>query len=214
MVEKKKRASKTAPPARARLFLSDEGRGIAARAFPAAAAALEKHFVVDTSPPEAERAFANEVAERLRTVTHSSESECPYFACVVSGVDLEDDRAFFGALGIGAREKARVGGREREMLSTAYGPVRRGGTYEEHTSTRELLTMISDEDLEDEPDEYLGKEELEVYERAGTLLETRDVVVGGVLCAADGATLLVFALARAAGSDASWSGVMTFRVET
>ena len=180
--------------------------------------ALEQRFALAPASEFDKRdvALAEKVAAALGGVTHSSDTECPYFACVMAGADLENDAEFFGALGVKKKDRTKVGGHDTPVLETTYGPQHtRDGeetTFEENTATLALMTQIDEDELADDPDEYLTPADQKKYAAAAKVLEDLEtVVVGGVLCA-DPVSKLVFTVAKTKSN--AWAGVLTSRIET
>lgn len=175
-----------------------------------AAAALEQYFVPtsEESKPSSEAiALADSVAGALEGVCYSTDTDCSYFACVLSGVDMENDSAFYGGVGIEQDLEVQIGGFDSLKLETMYG--RTGG--EEFTPTFDLLTGLGEDALE-EIDEYVDEESQESYREAAALLDEKETVVGGYLCADDEVSRIRFTFGKTS-SDA-WAGVITVGIET
>ncbi len=190
------------------LHLSPKARKAISKDFPGVAKALTERFSLpENASAVKEFEQATRVADALRGVVHSSDADCEYFPCVMSGVDLEDDKAFYGALRIGQKELATVGGDEQRKLSTFYGPTE----GEENVPTVQLMTNLDDDEFEG-LDEYLDPDEQKALEKAGKLLEKTGTVIGGVLCADDDVSKLIFTLAKS--KSGAWVGVCTCRVES
>src|SRR5262249_34402549 len=122
--------------------------------FEGVATSLEKHFMLapakDFDPTDV--ALADQAAAALADVVHSSDTDCPYYACVMAGADLEDDAEFFGALDISQKAKTKVGGYDNPVLVTIYGPQNTlEGTkkiYEENHPTIGLMTNLGEDEVE------------------------------------------------------------------
>ncbi len=190
------------------LHLTPNARKAISQNFPGVAKAVKERFVVPAAGSAVkELDQAAKVAEALRGVVHSSDADCEYFPCVMSGVDLEDDAAFYGALGVGQKELATVGGDEGRKLSTYYGPQE----GEDNVPTVQLLTNLDDEEFEG-LDEYLEPDEQKALNKAARLLEKIGTVIGGVLCADDNVGKLIFTVAKS--RSGAWVGVCTCRIES
>jgi hypothetical protein len=189
--------------------LPREAREHIARYYEGIAKTLADRFDVAEAKdlPSADVAVAERVAETLKGVYHSSDTDCAYFPCVLMGVDIEDDAALYRALGVAQDEKATIGGYENDKLLTTYG----GPSDEKTTPTLCLLTRLDEGELES-VDEYLGKEEQAAYAEATKMLESTGLVIGGVLCGDDEVSKLVFAVAKT--SSGLWAGVLSCRIET
>ena len=61
-------------------------------------------------------------------------------------------------------------------------------------------------------DEYLDPDEQKALEKAGKLLEKTGTVIGGVLCADDDVSKLIFTVAKS--KSGAWVGVCACRVES
>ncbi len=190
------------------LHLSPKARKAISKDFPGVATALSERFSLpENASAVKEFEQATQVAEALKGVVHSSEADCEYFPCVMTGVSLEDDAAFYGALGIGQKELATVGGDEQRKLSTYYGPTE----GEENVPTVQLMTGLDDEEFEG-LDEYLEPDEQKALGKAARLLEKTGTVIGGVLCADDEESKLIFTVAKS--KSGAWVGVCTCRLES
>lgn len=195
------------------LHLHPDMRQEICETYGAAGAALAKYFAQPSAAdkkPKKEMALASKVARELDGLYHSSEVDCFYYACVLTGADLLDDAAFYGAMGIGRDEKTTLGGHEQDKLETLAGPVR--GERDDGTcyETVQLLTKLSDDELES-IDDYVDKGEQENYSGAAAVLESIGTVVGGHLCADDGASKIVFTLAET--EPGTWVGLLAVRIE-
>ena len=190
------------------LHLSPKARKAISKDFPGVAKALNERFSLpENASAVKEFEQATKVADALRGVVQSSEADCEYFPCVMSGVDLEDDAAFYGALGVGKKELATIGGDEQRKLSTFYGPTE----GEENVPTVQLLMNLDDEEF-DGLDAYLEPDEQKALETAARLLEKTGTVIGGVLCAEDNVSKLIFTVAKS--RSGAWVGVCTCRIES
>ena len=205
---KKASAKKTKAPT---LYLEAGARAEIAEAYEGADEALKVYFSPGDKAPAAAMALAKKVQKTLEGVLHATDVDCPYYACVLTGAELLDDEAFFGAMGIAQDAEATVGGYEYPKLETLAG--REAGAPDDETTydTLQLLTKLGDDEL-DSLDEYVEPDEQKAYKKAGKALEAIGTVVGGHLCAEDGASKLVFALARHEAE--TWVGLLTVRVET
>lgn len=171
-----------------------------------AAESLERYFSAPSEEASSDdRALAETIAAALEDVCYTSTLDAPYFACVITGVDLEDDEAFFGGVGIARDERASCGGSIGPKLATFYGPL----DGEENTPTVCLLTNFEADDA-DLLDEYFSSDDLPAYSRAAEIIEGIGTVVGGYLCADDNATRIIFTFAKRAAT--TWVGVLTVEV--
>lgn len=168
-------------------------------------ASLGKYFAIEESAAGDDMQHAQTVADILKDTVHSSDTDCSYYPCVLTGPNPLDD-AFFAALGVTRADRASVSGWDNPKLE-----VVAAGTGDNDRPALALITRLNDDDLE-EISEYLGDEEQEAVNAAIAKLETIGPIVGVQLCTDDGASKVVLTLARR--PSGTHVGVLTIRIET
>jgi hypothetical protein len=169
-------------------------------------ASLASYFTLeDGSAAADDMKQASAVAAALEGVVHSSDTDCAYYPCVLTGAEPLDD-SFFAALGIARDAKARVSGWENPKLEVVAAGKGKG-----KRPALALITRLNEGEL-DELDDYLSEEEQTALTAALAQLETLGPIVGVQLCTDDGASKVVLTLARR--ESGAHVGVLTVRVET
>jgi hypothetical protein len=182
------------------LYVRPEARTDLAKYYAGAWAALELRFTLAPwSDAGKDGKRADDIAAFLEGVVHSSDTDCEYYPVVLDGVDPAS-AAFFTALGIGAKERASVGGYDNPKLEVS-----------KKKKTLQLLTRLGDDEFE-ELDEYVEEAEQRALGKAAKALEAIAPPVGVQLCADDGASKVVMTLA-AVGPSRNL-GILAVRIET
>ncbi|MBK8214467.1 MAG: hypothetical protein IPK71_12060 [Myxococcales bacterium] len=184
-------------------FLPDH-RNELVDALPEAFESIGKYFDLRDAENAAPIENARAVAAALEGVVHSSDTDCDYYPCVLSGVDPDSD-AFFAALGVTRDARFSVGGYDNPKLE-----VVRAGSGEGERSALALLTRLGDYEL-GRLSEYIEESDQKAIGTAIAKLESLGPIVGVQLCADDHATKLVLTLAKSGGV---YVGVAVVRVET
>lgn len=173
-------------------------------ALPEAFASIGKYFDLRDAPNDAHTENARAVAAALEGVVHSSDTDCDYYPCVLSGADPDSD-AFFAALGVARDARFSVGGYDNPKLE-----VVRAGSGEGERSALALISRLGEYEL-GQISEYLVESDQQAIGAAITKLESLGPIVGVQLCADDHATKLVLTLAK---SGDAYVGVAVVRIET
>ena len=171
---------------------------------PEAFASIGKYFDLRDASTDAHTKSARAVAAELEGVVHSSDTDCDYYPCVLSGADPDSD-AFFAALGLTRDARISVGGYDNPKLE-----VVRAGTGAGERSALALLSRLGEYEL-GRMSEYLDESDQEAIGAAIAKLESLGPIVGVQLCADDHATKLVLTLAK---SGNAYVGVAVVRIET
>lgn len=173
--------------------------------FPETHESLVAYFDLADAKNDADFEDARAVAAALDGVLHSSDVDCEYYPCVLTGPDPTSD-AFFTALGVARDARASVSGWDNpklEVVSAGDGDGRRPALA--------LITRLGDLELAQISD-YVGEEDQEAIGRAIERLTAIGPVVGVQLCTDDGVSKVVLTLARRPGG--AHVGVATVRIET
>jgi hypothetical protein len=184
-------------------FLPDHRKELT-DALPEAFESIGKYFDLRDAPNDAHTENARAVAAALEGVVHSSDTDCDYYPCVLSGADPDSD-AFFTALGVARDARFSVGGYDNPKLE-----VVRAGSGEGERSALALISRLGEYEL-GQISEYLVESDQQAIGAAITKLESLGPIVGVQLCADDQATKLVLTLAK---SGDAYVGVAVVRVET
>ena len=173
-------------------------------ALPEAFESIGKYFDLKDDRNDAAMENARAVATALEGVVHSSDTDCDYYPCVLSGADPESD-AFFAALGVARDARFSVGGYDNPKLE-----VVRAGSGEGERSALALISRLGEYELGNISDD-LEAGDPKAIGAAIAKLEALGPIVGVQLCADDHATKLVLTLAK---SGDAYVGVAVVRVET
>ena len=190
------------------LAVPPNARSLIEEHYEGAAAALGAYFELAPWPPanwddaKGDAKHAEAIAKALEGVVHSSDTDFDYVPCVLHGVDLK--KGLFAALGIKKTDRFSVGGYDNAKLTVT-------AASKKHPPLRLMAHLVND-DTWAELDEYVEQGDQQAYAKAAKALESVGDVVGVCLCANDGATKLVFTMAKAASG--AWSGVLAVRTET
>ncbi|MFO0642439.1 MAG: hypothetical protein U0183_24635 [Polyangiaceae bacterium] len=184
-------------------FLPDHRKELV-DALPEAFESIGKYFDLRDDRNDAAMENARAVAAALEGVVHSSDTDCDYYPCVLSGLDPDSD-AFFAALGVARDARFSVGGYDNPKLE-----VVRAGSGDGERSALALISRLGDYELGNISD-YLEAGDQKAIGAAIAKLEALGPIVGVQLCADDHATKLVLTLAK---SGDAYVGVAVVRVET
>ena len=187
------------------LALHADQRAELVEAFASTFASVQKYFdVVDAKNDDAME-VARSIETSLAGVLHSSDTDCEYYPCILSGPEPTSD-AFFASLGVTRDARCTMSGWDNPKLE-----VIRAGTGVGERSAFGLLTRLGDYEVE-HWDEYVTNEEKVLLDAAIAKLEQAGPIVGIQLCTDDSVAKLVLTLARR--PDGRHVGVLTVRIET
>lgn len=169
-------------------------------------ASLADYFTLaDADEGDADVAAATAVADELGEVICSSDVDCNYYACTLTGPELASD-AFFAAVGVARDARQSVGGYDNPKLEV----VAAGEGDDERPAIR-LITWLSASSLEDIHD-YIEEDDVATFERALAMLARTGKVHGVQLCTDDRASKVQLTLSRR--PSGVYAGVLTVSVET
>lgn len=168
-------------------------------------ASLGNYFTLADAPNDDDTEAARTVAGALEGEVHSSDVDCDFYPCTLSGMDPTSDE-FFAALGVARDARCKVSGWDNPKLE-----VRRAEPGEGEGSALALITRLNASELEDVA-EYLGPDGKEPIDAAIARLEALGPIVGIQLCTDDGASKVVLTLARR--PNGVHVGVLAIRIET
>jgi hypothetical protein len=192
-------------PTRPALSINPDHRKELAEYFDETLASLAKYVALEESADADDMQLALAVAETLKGLVHSSDTDCEYYPCVLTGHNPLDD-SFFAALGITRAQRASVSGWDNPKLE-----VVAAGNGDAERPAIALITRLNEGELE-EISEYVDEEEQKTLNAALAKLEKIGPVVGVQLCTDDGASKVVLTLARR--PSGAHVGVLTIRIET
>lgn len=184
-------------------LLPDHRRDLV-EALPEAFESIGKYFELRDAQNDAHMESARAVAAALAGVVHSSDTDCQYYPCVLTGPDPDSD-TFFAALGVARDARFSVGGYDNPKLE-----VVRAGTGHDERSALALLSRLGEHELT-QLSMYLTEPTQRAIGAAIAQLEALGPIVGVQLCADDHATKLVLTVAKR--GDA-YVGVAVVRIET
>lgn len=193
------------------LYLLPEHRNRFTKSFDTTMASLAKYVTLEdsASPVSGDMAEASKIADALDGLFDSSDIDCPYRPCVLTGPDPRDD-AFFASLGIARSAMTKVGGYDSVKLQvvTAANSIER---WDVERPALALITRLGKSEYEDISD-YIEEDEVEAFEAAVEKLGELGPLVHIDLCSDDGSNRVVLTLARR--ESGTHVGVMTIRQET
>ena len=174
-------------------------------AFDETFASLAKYFTLREATSDAEMESARTVANALSGTVHSSDTDCEYYPCTLTGPEPSSD-AFFTALGVARDARASVSGWNNPKLE-----VTPAGKGEGERPAIALVTRLGSGELE---------ELRRIRHRGGAgghrqrhCEASGDWAAGGhSACTDDGFSKAVLVLARA--KSGVHVGILTVRIET
>ena len=149
-------------------------------------------------------AQAEDIAESIADVVHSSDIDSSYYPCVLLGAEPLDD-SFFAALGIARGTEVKVGGHENPKLEVVAAGKGKG-----QRTALQLITRLDDFYFE-KLSEYVVEEDQVSLNAAIAKMEAHGPIVGVQLCTDDGVSKIVLTLARRASG--AHVGVLAVLVE-
>jgi hypothetical protein len=166
-------------------------------------ASLAKYFTLADATNDDDMECARAVANVLTGVVHSSDTDCDYYPCTLSGADPTSDE-FFAALAVARDARCKVSGWDNPKLEVVRAVAGKG-----EGSALALISRLNANELENASD-YLEDEE--AMDAAIAKLAALGPIVGVQLCTDDGASKVVLTLARR--PNGTHVGLFTVRVET
>lgn len=187
------------------LSLLPNHRSELSESFEDSVASLAKYFTLTDANNDDDMESARAVASALDGSMHSSDVDCEYYPCTLSGPNPTSDE-FFAALGVARDARTTVSGWDNPKLD-----VRSAVAGEGLGSALALITRLGEAEIGNVED-YLGPEGTVAIKAGIARLETFGPIVGVQLCTDDGASKVVLTLARR--PSGIHIGVLTVRVET
>lgn len=188
-----------------KLSLLPDHRSELSESFEDTFASLEKYFTLTDAPNDDDTEAARSVASLLAEVQHSSDVDCEYYPCTLSGADPTSDE-FFAALGVARDQRCEVSGWDNPKLE-----VTRAVAGEDVGSALALITRLNTHELTD-LSSYVTEEDKTAIDAAIARLAALGPIVGVQLCTDDGASKVQLTLARR--PNGSHVGVLTIAIET